>query len=132
VPEDDDEPDDSFAIEPDDSFVPEPLDEDEDEDGPEPDPDPEPSEPVFAGVALSPLEDPLSDPVEEPPSEPLEDDDFRALAPRSFFAQPDPLKWIVGAVNALRMSVLPQTGQLAGPASLTPWSTSKRCPLAHT
>jgi len=80
------------------------------------------SEPAFAGAAPSPLDDPPSDPVDEPLSDPLEDD-FRALVPRSFFAQPDPLKWIVGVVNALRISVLPQTGQLAGPASFTPCST---------
>jgi len=122
-PEDDDDPDDSFGLEPDDSVVPEP----DDSFGPEPvdedEPDPDPSESFFAGAAPSPLED--------PPSEPL-DDDFRALAPRSFFAQPDPLKWIVGAVNALRTSWLPQIGQLVGPASLTPCSTSNRCPLAQT
>jgi hypothetical protein len=109
------EPDDSFMLEPDDSFRPEPVDEDE--------ADPDPSESFFAGGGTSLLED--------PPSEPL-DDDFRALAPRSFLAQPDPLKWIVGAVNALRTSWLPQIGQLVGLASLTPCSTSKRCPLAQT
>jgi hypothetical protein len=108
VLEDDDEPDDSFVPEPDDSFVPEPVD----GDGPGPEPDPEPSGPVFAGAEPSPLEDPPSDPVDE--------EDLRALEPRSFFAQPEPLKWIVGVVNALRTSWLLQTGQAAGPASLTP------------
>ena len=47
-------------------------------------------------------------------------DDFRLLDPRSFFAQPEPLKWIVGAAMALRTSWLPHTGQLVGLASLTP------------
>jgi hypothetical protein len=94
--------------------VPEPDDEeeDEDEDEEEEEPDPAPSEPVFAGAGPSSLE--------EPPSDPPEDEDFRPLDPRSFFAQPEPLKWIVGAVNALRTSWLPQTGQAVGPASLTP------------
>ncbi|HEY7970641.1 MAG TPA: hypothetical protein VID95_11650, partial [Candidatus Limnocylindrales bacterium] len=83
-----------------------------DGDGPDPEPDPEPSVPVFAGAEPSPPED--------PPSDPVDDEDLRALEPRSFFAQPEPLKWIVGVVNALRTSWLPQTGQAAGPASLTP------------
>jgi len=82
-------------------------------------------------AAIADLLPPGVSPLEDPPSEPL-DDDFRALAPRSFLAQPDPLKWIVGAVKALRTSWLPQIGQLVGPASLTPCSTSKRCPLAET
>ncbi len=129
--EDEDEPGDSFVLEPDESFEPDPLGEDENED--EDDAEPAPSEPVFAGAGPSPPEeDPPSDPLEAPPSDPLDEDAFRALAPRSFFAQPDPLKWIVGAVNALRTSWLPQTGQLLGPASWTPCSTSKRCPLAQT
>jgi hypothetical protein len=47
---------------------------------------------------------------------------------RSFFAQPEPLKWTVGAVNALVMvPSAPQLGQNRGPASLMPWITSVRC-----
>ena len=42
---------------------------------------------------------------------------------RSFLAQPEPLKWIVGVDMALR-SGAPQTGQLAGPGSFTPCMTS--------
>jgi hypothetical protein len=38
----------------------------------------------------------------------------RAAVLRSFFAQPLPLKWIVGAVNALRTGDAPQIGQLDG------------------
>jgi len=45
------------------------------------------------------------------------------LVLRSFLAQPDPLKWTAGADKALR-SGAPQTGQLAGPGSFTPWMTS--------
>jgi hypothetical protein len=127
VLEEDDDPDDSFVPEPDDSFfVPGPVDEDEDEPGPDP------SESFFAGAGPSALGDAPSEPLEVPLSDPLDDDAFRALAPRSFFAQPEPLKWIVGALNAFRTSWLPQTGQLVGLASYTPWSTSKRCPLAQT
>jgi hypothetical protein len=86
---------------------------------PEPDSAPEPSEVVLvAGAAPSP--------VDESPSDPLEEDDFRALAPRSFFAQPDPLKWTADATMAFRTSALWQIGQLVGPASWTPWITSKR------
>ena len=43
------------------------------------------------------------------------------LAVRSFFAQPDPLKWTVGGANALRMvPSLPQLGQNWGPLSFRP------------
>jgi hypothetical protein len=35
-------------------------------------------------------------------------------APRSFFAQPEPLKWIAGITSALRM-LAPQTGHASGP-----------------
>jgi hypothetical protein len=103
------EPDDSFELEPDEE------DEEDEDDADEPDPDP--SDPVFAGAGPSPLEDLPSAPLDDQPSELLAAEAFRALAPRSFFAQPEPLKWIVGAVNALRTSWLPQTGQLVGPAS---------------
>ena len=76
--------------------------------------------------------DPDAPPSEDPPS--LE---LVALAAfvrallvddRSFFAQPDPLKWIAGLVGALRMEPsVPQLGQKRGPASLIPWITSTRC-----
>jgi hypothetical protein len=39
---------------------------------------------------------------------------------RSFFAQPDPLKWNVGAANALRMGPEPHVGHAVGPLSSTP------------
>ncbi|HUQ79116.1 MAG TPA: hypothetical protein VM427_09660 [Patescibacteria group bacterium] len=45
---------------------------------------------------------------------------------RSFFAQPDPLKWIEGAEKALRTGAAPQTGQTVGPSAVTPWITSDR------
>ena len=53
---------------------------------------------------------------------------FRAAEPRSFFAQPVPLKWMVGAAMALRTGPPPQTGQVRGPSAWTPWITSNRCP----
>jgi hypothetical protein len=47
---------------------------------------------------------------------------------RSFLAQPDPLKWTVGAENAfVSVPSAPQLGQNRGPASLMPWITSVRC-----
>jgi hypothetical protein len=47
---------------------------------------------------------------------------------RSFFAQPEPLKWIAGLTSALRIvPSRPQLGQKRGPASLIPWITSTRC-----
>jgi hypothetical protein len=39
------------------------------------------------------------------------------LARRSFFAQPDPLKWTAGAAIALRTRSDPQAGQLDGGAA---------------
>lgn len=51
--------------------------------------------------------------------------------PRSFFAQPDPLKWIEGAENCLRIvPSRPQDGQNLGPESLIPWRMSARWPQA--
>jgi hypothetical protein len=47
---------------------------------------------------------------------------------RSFFAQPEPLKWTAGAVSALvSVPSAPQLGQNRGPVSLMPWITSVRC-----
>jgi hypothetical protein len=47
---------------------------------------------------------------------------------RSFFAQPEPLKWIAGVPSALRIvPSWPQLGQKRGPVSLIPWITSTRC-----
>jgi hypothetical protein len=54
----------------------------------------------------------------------------RVLAPappRSFFAQPVPLKWIAGAANCLRMvPSAPHDGQKRGPGSWIPWRMSAR------
>ena len=47
--------------------------------------------------------------------------------PRSFFAQPDPLKWTVGTANCLRIvPASPHDGQKCGPGSLIPWRMSAR------
>jgi hypothetical protein len=60
------------------------------------------------------------------------DDDADRLAAeldRSFFAQPEPLKWIVGGANAfVIVPSAPQFGQNLGPASLIPCTTSVRWP----
>jgi hypothetical protein len=46
---------------------------------------------------------------------------------RSFLAQPEPLKWTVGAENALvSVPSAPHAGQNRGPATLMPWITSVR------
>jgi hypothetical protein len=92
--------------------------------------------------AASPVEDDdaddsdeLDDELESPsPPDPAPSDDERDPAfvpeldlPRSFFAQPDPLKWIAGAANCLRIeSSAPQDGQYRGPGSLIPWRMSAR------
>jgi hypothetical protein len=47
--------------------------------------------------------------------------------PRSFFAQPEPLKWIVGGANSLRIvPSSPHDGQNRGPGSFRPWRMSVR------
>jgi hypothetical protein len=47
---------------------------------------------------------------------------------RSFFAQPDPLKWTVGGANALRsVPSAPHAGQNRGPGASMPWITSVSC-----
>jgi hypothetical protein len=86
-----------------------------------------------------PASDPEPDPSppEVPESEPPPDasldaafvDFARALdVLRSFFAQPEPLKWIDGAENPFRTGPSWQRGQVVGPSALMPWITSKRCP----
>jgi hypothetical protein len=49
------------------------------------------------------------------------------VARRSVFAQPVPLKWIVGGTNA-RATGPPHWGHWCGPASLIPRNTSNRWP----
>ena len=64
---------------------------------------------------------------------PLSSDGFFPLLAadrRSFLAQPEPLKTIVGGANALRMGPEPHSGQASGAGSFTPWMTSKRRPHA--
>jgi hypothetical protein len=81
---------------------------------------------VFVDVSPS---DAVSGP--DPLSLSLEDDvPLFTAARRSFFAQPDPLKWIAGGANAFRTGPDPHSGHWSGGASLTPWMTSKRRPHA--
>jgi hypothetical protein len=97
--------------------------------------------------APSPLEDPslpedLSLPGDPPPPEDPslpEDPSVAALADeparvgaawRSFFAQPEPLKWTAGALSALRTGPFPHNGQVVGPSTWTPCTTSNRRPHA--
>jgi hypothetical protein len=111
--------------EPDDS---EPEDDDgaDDEPDPEPSPDDEEDEPDPS----EPDEPDPSEPDEPEPSDPFElpDDFVPGLdPPRSFFAHPDPLKWIVGGANSFRIvPSLPHDGQNCGPGSLRPWRMSVR------
>ena len=64
-----------------------------------------------------------------PPTSPAAAAAFVELAaPRSFFAHPEPLKWIVGGANCLRIvPSAPHDGQNCGPGSLIPWRMSARC-----
>jgi len=68
------------------------------------------------------------DPVDAAAASPSGLFDRRAAEPRSFFAQPEPLKWIVGGAKPLRTGPLWQEGHSVGPEAFTPWITSKRCP----
>jgi hypothetical protein len=67
---------------------------------------------------------------DEPSSPLFVEDDDRADAWRSFLAQPEPLKWTVGALMALRTGPLPHNGQAVGGSAWTPCMTSKRRPHA--
>ncbi|HEY2887547.1 MAG TPA: hypothetical protein VGJ17_02945 [Candidatus Limnocylindrales bacterium] len=62
------------------------------------------------------------------PFEELESEEWlRCVDPplRSFFAQPEPLKWIVGGLNDLRnVPTAPQAGQAAGGPPLIEWTIS--------
>ena len=76
------------------------------------------SPPPLAG-APSPLDSPAFDDAAL--------DALVELLPRSFFAQPEPLKWIVGGANCLRMvPSRPHEGQNWGPGSLIPSRMSAR------
>jgi hypothetical protein len=86
------------------------------------DPSEELSLEVVVPAAASPDSD-ASPPDPEPAAE-------RLLACRSFFAQPEPLKWTVGAAMALRTGPEPHSGQADGGSPYTPWTTSKRRPQA--
>ena len=70
---------------------------------------------------------------DESPSPPLpfveleSEEWLRVVGPplRSFFAQPEPLKWIVGGLNSLRsVPTAPQAGQAAGGPPLIEWTIS--------
>jgi hypothetical protein len=80
----------------------------------------------------------LERPSLEPPSPPVAagavsdaEAALRAAEPRSFFAQPEPLKWIDGAEKAFRTGDAPQIGQASGPLAATPCITSKRWPFGQ-
>jgi hypothetical protein len=85
----------------------------------------EPFSPSLPDVAeLSPA---LEDPSPDSPAAAA-----RVLVPleldRSFLAQPDPLKWTVGAANVLRIvPSAPHAGQNRGPGASMPWITSVFC-----
>ena len=105
VSPDDDELGSDFEPEPGSDFEPEP----------DPELEPEPESDVEASVFV----------VESS----FFDDADRDAEERSFFAQPEPLKWKVGGVNAFVMvPSAPHSGQNLGPWSLIPWTTSVRWP----
>ena len=96
----------------------------------------EPAEPCFEPLSDDPSE--VDDPPDfDPPSlersPSLEDAELEARVrlllalDRSFFAQPVPLKWTVGATKAFRsVSSAPQAGQNRGAGASIPWMNSVR------
>jgi hypothetical protein len=101
--------------------------------------DPDPSPPFFAASDEPEPDDPASDdadlsaPTEagsDAPSSDADDDDDLTALRRSFLAQPEPLKWMAGAANALRTGPPPHSGQVVGGSAWTPCMTSKRWPHA--
>ena len=109
-------PDEPDALEPLDAL----LDEDDSPDEPpvllSPDGlEDEPSPPDDAGRSAPSEPDPSDAPsFFEPPSPLAFDGPGVAVARRSFFAQPDPLKWIAGAANAFLIGPPPHSGQAVG------------------
>jgi len=85
-----------------------------------------------SGVAPSVA--PLADGDESPPDAPSAADEREAReameACRSFLAQPEPLKWIVGGEKAFFTGPRPHNAHAVGPSSWTPRTTSKRRPHA--
>jgi hypothetical protein len=79
---------------------------------------------------VAPEPESLPEPVFAVSSFFVDDDDRPELAlERSFLAQPDPLKWIVGSAKAFVIDPsVPHVGQNLGPASWIPWTTSVRWP----
>ena len=68
-----------------------------------------------------------SDPPSVEPAPSFERALARALEPRSFFAQPLPLKWTDGAENTfVIVPSAPHSGQKRGPSAVIPWTTSVR------
>ncbi|HEY8239043.1 MAG TPA: hypothetical protein VIF63_06385 [Candidatus Limnocylindrales bacterium] len=109
-----------------------------DPEAPSPDPPSFDSPPLEAAPEAVSFESPPPDepsPDEPSPDEPSPDEvdpdlerELLLVDDRSFFAQPEPLKWTAGVVIALRnVPSAPQFGQNLGPESLMPWITSVRC-----
>jgi len=84
-------------------------------------------EPPLVALELRSSPPPPSDPDSVPLLELLSlERDGREWPPlRSFLAQPEPLKWIVGGLNALRsVPTAPQAGHALGGPALIEWTIS--------
>jgi hypothetical protein len=123
---------------------PRPLDDDEDDDEDDfvgvvadapSDPPSDPPAPAFSldepsvddELSLAPGEDPSADPAEPSAPAAVAAALLDGTAVRSFLAQPEPLKWTAGALNALRIWP-PQTVQTLGPSASIRWMISTRWP----
>jgi hypothetical protein len=81
---------------------------------------------VFESAAAPSPDSFVTDSFDDPASSAGFDDALIA-EPRSFFAQPVPLKWIAGAVKPfVIVPSAPHSGQNRGPWSFIPWITSVR------
>jgi hypothetical protein len=97
---------------------------------PDDDPFESPDDDPFESLADASLEGPASPDVAFDASLVVVDSSFFAVdcrdaVERSFLAQPEPLKWIAGVVNAfVILPSAPHSGQNRGPWSSIPWMTS--------
>lgn len=128
---------DAFDFDPSDDFDDDPPSPPPSEDGDEAlsDPFEDSLEAEAPSEALEPdsPDDPPSDPPEpepEPPSPAAFETPGVDVARRSFFAQPDPLKWIAGVAKAFFSGPPPHNGHTVGSSEWTPRRTSDRWPQA--
>ena len=89
----------------------------------------DPLDAAAASELSDPLEpDSLDDPEPDPPSPAAFETPGLEVARRSFFAQPEPLKWIAGVAKAFLIGPPPHSGHSVGSSAWTPRRISNRWP----